>query len=456
MTTKTPAIQKLTPHPLADLLPMMSESEFQALKADIAANGLREPVILLDGKILDGRNRHRACCELGQITPTVDFNPKWGSPVSYVYSKAVHRNMNDSQKAAAAVHFEREFAKHGQARMKAGGKEPVPEGAKGQSRDQAGALFGVSGRYVQDAKALFERDQKLFQQVFEGQLPITRAKRLMIRAARVQEVTKKIAAGHASVKMSGHQIITGDAIAQLGKLDRHSARLTFADPPYNLGFKYDADPTGDKLDPDLYVKWCLEWIKEAHRVLTPDGSLLLLHCEEYQHLMGCVLNQAGFTIRRLIVWYETFGENCTRNFNRTCRYLYYAVKDPKRFVFNEDAFLVESARAAVYGDKRAMPGGKILDALWQISRLQGTSAERVVDADAPTQLPLALMTRIVNGFTDPGDLVVDPFTGTGSTGHACILSSRRFLGIERSAKYAASARQRLIMAAAEQGERKAS
>ncbi len=91
---------KLQIHPLANLLPRMTDAEFGALKSDIEqTRAVREPAVLLDGKILDGRHRAQACDELGIELPTIDFDAKWGSPVRYVYSKAVHRNLTDSQKA---------------------------------------------------------------------------------------------------------------------------------------------------------------------------------------------------------------------------------------------------------------------------------------------------------------------------------------------------------------------
>lgn len=439
-------------HPLSELLPAMAPADYEALKADIAAHGQVEPIELLDGQILDGRHRYRVCRELG-IEPKVrrfdDFDDASRSPVEYLYAKSLHRNLNDSQKACAAVRIKPHFAALAEERMKAG-KSGTSSIGSGTARDQAGNLFGVSGRYVQDAELLLKSAPELFEQVFAGRLPITRAKRTYLRQARAREHQKKLKAARSVAVQDKWSIIAGDCLQELARLDEGIARLVFVDPPYNLGFQYDADPTGDNLAAGVYLGWCQQLIGQCQRVLTDDGTLCLLHCEEYQHHIGALIQMlGGFTIRRLVVWYETFGENCVNNFNRTCRFLYYAVRDPKRFVFNAEAFQVPSARAAVYNDPRAAGETKNLDALWQISRLQGTSAERLAaDIDAPTQLPLELMRRIVEGFSDPGDLVIDPCCCTGTTGHAAILAHRKFLGIERSPKYAAAARDRLIVAAA--------
>jgi site-specific DNA-methyltransferase (adenine-specific) len=102
------------------------------------------------------------------------------------------------------------------------------------------------------------------------------------------------------------------------------------------------------------------------------------------------------------------------------------------------------------GDPRANPAGKVLDDVWVIPRVCGTFRERV--RGVPTQLPLALVARIVRGLSRPGDLVVDPFTGSGTTGVVCIEHGRRFQGIELREEYAAIARGRIEQAAPQQQE----
>jgi DNA modification methylase len=124
------------------------------------------------------------------------------------------------------------------------------------------------------------------------------------------------------------------------------------------------------------------------------------------------------------------------------------VKDPRRFVFNADAVTRPSDRQAKYGDRRADPGGKLWDDVWGVNppipRLVGTAAERI--PDVPTQLPLQLLTAVVGCASDPGDLVVDPFAGSGTAGEAAIRLGRRFLGVERSGAFGNLACMRLTAA----------
>jgi site-specific DNA-methyltransferase (adenine-specific) len=147
---------------------------------------------------------------------------------------------------------------------------------------------------------------------------------------------------------------------------------------------------------------------------------------------------------------ETFGVNCRRKFNRTSRPMFYFTKHRTRFTFNVEALTTPSARQIKYGDRRANPAGKVLDDVWTISRVCGTFRERV--PDVPTQLPIALVRRVVLGLTRPGDLVVDPFTGSGTTGVVCIEHGRRFHGIELREKFAAIAQARIDKAAASRCE----
>jgi site-specific DNA-methyltransferase (adenine-specific) len=180
---------------------------------------------------------------------------------------------------------------------------------------------------------------------------------------------------------------------------------------------------------------------ECRRLLTPDGSFWVLIGDEYAAEFALMLKNLDLTIRSWVKWYETFGVNCSNNFNRCSRHLFYCVNDAKRFVFNADAVTRPSDRQAKYQDGRADPGGKLWDNVWQIPRLVGTAKERI--PDFPTQLPLALLNPIVLCVSEPGDLVVDPFAGSATTGEASLAADRRFLGIEQSADFVRLARLRL-------------
>jgi DNA modification methylase len=240
-------------------------------------------------------------------------------------------------------------------------------------------------------------------------------------------------------------ITTGDCIEHLAAMDAGSVQLVLADPPYNVGVDYGDGHRADRLPDAAYIQWLREWINAASRVLAPDGAMWVICGQEYAGDHQVAMRDAGLHWRNTVTWVESFGVNCRRKFNRTSRQMFYATKHPKRFTFNVESLTVPSARQTKYGDKRANPAGKVLDDVWTISRVCGTFRERV--SRVPTQLPLALVRRVVLGLTRPGDLVVDPFMGSGTTGVVCIERGRRFHGIELREEYAAIAQARIDGAA---------
>ena len=236
------------------------------------------------------------------------------------------------------------------------------------------------------------------------------------------------------------EIRHGDCLRELARLPE-AARLIVADPPYNQGVDYGQGKQVDRLPREEYLAWCREWIRLSAEALTDDGSLWIVAPDEWVAYVAIMLDQAGLHRRSWIKWYETFGVNCTRKFNRCSRHILHYVAHPKRFVFNREAVCRPSDRQRKYNDRRAKAGGKVWDDVWIIPRLAGTHRERI--PGFPTQLPLRLLRPIVGCASDPGDLVVDPFSGSATTGTAALELGRRYIGIEQSRHYCKLSRQRL-------------
>ncbi len=238
------------------------------------------------------------------------------------------------------------------------------------------------------------------------------------------------------------EIITGDFLTVPIKDRMH--RLVFADPPYNIGVDYGAH-YNDSRSSDDYLDWCRNWIEGVVSRLAWDGTFMLLVGWEYAHRLAGLATTAGLHLRQTLVWYESFGVNCTGKYNRCSRALLWLVNDPRRFVWHPEAVTRPSDRQAKYNDSRANPDGKAWDDVWGINppipRLAGTHAERL--PEFPTQLPLDLLRPIVGAHSDPGDLVLDPFSGSGTTGCACIELGRHYIGVELSEKFADLSRNRL-------------
>lgn len=450
-------------HPVAALFPLMGEEEFASLKADIAANGQREPVWLHQGRLIDGRNRYRACTELGLEPKTATWDGN-GSLVAFVVSLNLHRrHLSAGQRAMVAAEMLPLLEAEAKERQRASGgdrkskntrpsrsvqailPEPIaPAEPRPQARDEAARAVNVAPRYVQDAKKVAEQAPDLAAKVKAGELTLPQARTEVKRREKRADLEARAAAVEAAPdRPRAWEVRCGDCLAELEKVDGESVNLVFADPPYNIGIDYGEGPTADRLPDRDYLFWVEDWLRECERVLAGDGSLWVLIGDEYAAEYAIILNRLGLHRRAWVKWYETFGvcNSAMSNFSRTSRHLFYCVKDARRYAWDAEPVSRPSDRQARYGDARANPGGKVWDDVWQIPRLTGTSAERV--PDFPTQLPLDLLLAVVGCSSRPGDLVLDPFSGSGTTGVAALRLGRRYLGIERSPHFARLAGQRL-------------
>ncbi len=254
------------------------------------------------------------------------------------------------------------------------------------------------------------------------------------------------------------RILTGDCLGHLAQLRAGSVDLAFADPPFNIGYDYDV--YDDKKSKAAYLDWTTRWIVAVRRTLKPTGSFYVAIGDEYAAELKVRLDEAGLTMRNWIVWHYTFGVHCTRKFSRSHAHIFYYVNDPKAFTFNAASIRVPSARQTTYADRRANPAGKVPDDTWvlrpqesadhfaadsdtwAVSRVCGTFEERT---GHPCQMPEAVLDRIIRVSSNPGDLVLDPFAGSGTTLATARKLGRRYLGIELSEEYAEAVRQRLAL-----------
>lgn len=218
----------------------------------------------------------------------------------------------------------------------------------------------------------------------------------------------------------------------MNELNAGSVDLVFADPPFNIGYNYDIYV--DKKKYEDYLQWSKEWITAVYRVLKGNGTFWLAIGDEYAaELKILATRELEFHCRSWVVWYYTFGVNCTRKFTRSHTHLFHFVKDPNNFTFNAEAIKVPSARQLIYKDKRAKKGGRLpddtwilrpqiveensgfesIESVWHFPRVAGTFKERA--GFHSCQMPELLLERITSVSTNTGDLVVDPFAGSGTT-----------------------------------------
>jgi len=249
-----------------------------------------------------------------------------------------------------------------------------------------------------------------------------------------------------------------DCIAGLRDVETGVIDLAFADPPFNIGYDYDV--YHDKLESENYLAWSRDWTAEVVRVLKPNGTFWLAIGDEYAAELKVVLQREhGLTCRSWVVWYYTFGVNCKTKFSRSHAHLFHMVKQSDDFTFNADAIRVPSARQLVYGDRRANPTGRLPDDTW-ILRPQDTPESFSAEEDTwyfprvcgtfkeragwhGCQMPEQLLGRIIRACSNPGEVVLDPFGGSGTTLAVAKKLGRHYLGFELSAEYAARVDERL-------------
>lgn len=259
-------------------------------------------------------------------------------------------------------------------------------------------------------------------------------------------------------------ILSGDCIAGMRELAVGTADLVFADPPFNIGYEYDIYQ--DRLACEQYLDWSREWIQAVHQVLKPEGTFWLAIGDEYAAELKIIAQEVGFQLRSWVIWYYTFGVNCRYKFSRSHAHLFYFAKDAKNYTFLSEELenRIPSARQLVYNDKRSNPQGRLPDDTWIIPpappvtaatwtlrpqdlddcfratedtwyfpRVAGTFKERA--GFHGCQMPEQLLARIIRSCSRPGELVLDPFSGSATTLAVAKKLGRRFLGFDLSEEY---------------------
>ena len=235
-------------------------------------------------------------------------------------------------------------------------------------------------------------------------------------------------------------IIRGDCVAALERLPAASVDLVFADPPYNLQLagaltrpdhsEVDAvDDDWDKFDSfAAYDDFTRAWLRACRRVLKPNGTLWVIGSYHNIFRVGAVLQDLGFWILNDVVWRKNnpMPNFRGRRFQNAHETLIWASRDPdaKAYTFNYDALKAGNDDLQVRSD-------------WLFPICTG--GERLKDGNGrkahPTQKPEALLHRILTATTRPGDVVLDPFFGSGTTGAVARRLGRHFVGVEREQAY---------------------
>jgi len=247
--------------------------------------------------------------------------------------------------------------------------------------------------------------------------------------------------------LSLDRIIEQDCVEAMKAMPDRSIDMIFADPPYNLqlggdlwrpeGSMVDAvDDDWDKFDSiEAYDRFTHAWLAEARRVLKDDGTIWVIGSYHNIFRVGAALQDQGFWVLNDIVWRKANpmpNFKGTRFTNAHETLIWCAKSEKARYTFNYKAMKALNDELQMRSD-------------WVLPICGG--GERLKDADGhkthPTQKPEALLYRVLLACTQPGDIVLDPFFGTGTTGAVAKRLKRRWIGIEREPKYVAAARERI-------------
>ena len=242
------------------------------------------------------------------------------------------------------------------------------------------------------------------------------------------------------------RILPGDCIAAMRSLPTASVDLVFADPPYNLQLGGDlARPDGSHVDAvtdhwdqfdsmAVYDKFTREWLTEARRVLKPDGALWVIGSYHNIFRVGSILQDLGFWILNDIVWRKTNpmpNFKGTRFTNAHETLIWASMGEKSRYHFNYRAM-------KTLNDELQMRSDWVLPICSGGERLKENGKKA-----HPTQKPEALLYRVLLATTEKGDVVLDPFFGTGTTGAVAKRLGRDWIGCEREDFYRGVAEKRI-------------
>lgn len=239
------------------------------------------------------------------------------------------------------------------------------------------------------------------------------------------------------------QVINDDCLKVLATIEDNSVDMCFADPPFNLEKKYTS--YNDQRPPDEYLKWCKQWLHELWRITKPTGSIFVHNIPKWLTYYASILNEFAH-FRHWIAW-DAMSNPLGKTLLPAHYGILFYVKNSKDFKFYDvrsphkrcricDSYLKD------YGGKKDQmhPFGTLASDVWtDIHRIR----HNIRRDEHPCQLPIPLLERLILMSTDPGDVILDPFLGTGTTAVAAKALGRHYIGIELDPVYAEIAKSKL-------------
>lgn len=412
-------------HEYAKIFPPMSEEEFNELVEDIRQNGQLEPIVVYEGKILDGRNRYNACLKLGIKPKMVDYDGENLSPLNFVISKNIkRRHLTASQKAILALEIKPLLAEEAKKRQLIGLKQfqegttvvpfveqregneenndavrqKVVEREKGRSDEQAGKIIGVSREYIRKAEKVKKEAPELVEKIMAGEMNLSEASKEIRKKQRDEKIKQTIEqAKNENKERDDVQIIHGDmADPEIQKfIEPESIDAIITDPPY----------------PQEYLPLWDDLAKLAKKVLKPSG-LLVTYCGQI-HL-------------------DTIVEKLSKELQ------YYWILT----MLQPGATTKVFARNVLVGWKPILifqkPPFKQINSFYDVFK----SEQREKDLHEWQQSESGVL-ELIQKFTLEGQIILDPFAGSGTTLAMSVANGRKAIGIEKDENYVKTIKERL-------------
>ena len=406
-------------HPACTIFPQLPEADLEDLADDIAANGLRNPIVLWEGKILDGRNRYLAC-EIAGVEPR--FTKFEGDdPIGWVVSQnLVRRHLTASQKAVVALDLLPLLEKEAKQRQRRSNEyrgngrlaqKCADQNGRGKAAEAAARIVGVSSRYVEMVKQIHSESPKLVERMRSGEISITEARRLAtIKGQRANErKARRTAFSKRSWTITGDQkTVNGQAI--------------ITDPPYGI-----TDEPWEPDDVEAFTRdWCERWSR------CKADFIAVFWSQEWLFQGRTWFDESfdGYLFQQMLIWHAS--NNVAHRSRMRLKHTW------------EPIFLYRRV-----GSKRQLiTNGKTWDARHHngdcfVAPVPQTNFNGEDHKQHPAQKPVSVMRWLIHALTTPGDTVIDPFCGSASSGVAALQLGRRYYGIETRREYRRLAEERI-------------
>ena len=418
------------------LMPPLTDAEYGQLEENIARDGCLAPLPLWRGILLDLHNCYEICQKHKIKFKTVDIelSSRAEATIWIIRKHLGRRNLADFQKIELVDHLEKVYAEEAKKKqlstLKRGNKSPalpaLAERTAINTRKEMARLAGVStGQYYKGKEIIAKATEAEKEALRHGGNGTTINKvhadiRQRARKAAALKLAKDRRRDKSFIESEKIDLRCGDCVKILPTIKDSSVDFVLIDPPYNVGLKYNS--YDDNMPDEDYYLWCKKWLTECCRVLKDRHFGVVFTSDSKSGYVHRAVDESGLTFHHFIKWFKPGAQGSLPGSN-----LFYRT---------ELAFLVSKGKPDISLINRKE--------FYQDTVILNNTTPNQVDAvDHPARRPIELYKKIVDGFTQEDDTVLDPMAGSGSCGMATKELGRRYIGIEIDEYYFNIAQERI-------------